>query len=275
VDYATVAPVTAPPTPRQPDLAGVLVRIERAKQHLADFEARTRPLLAACRTAVIQEYDEQRFEYVLRIGQIPAIPQGLSAVLGDAIHNLRVSLDYLIWQLVIASGGTPSDKTAFPILTVSPTPDRHGQVRVNVNPSVPEAMQRLLREIQPFNFTHPANHQLAVLHSLDIVDKHRELLFTFIDASSVGWWGNADLATLNPGPYESGSEICRFIRSGHEYPSAAGGSQIDFRFAPMFDLCLRESAAGAWDRSIGASSLISILVKYVEGDVLPRFRDYF
>jgi hypothetical protein len=267
--------MSAPPAPREPDLAGVLVRIERAKQHLADFDARTRPLLAACGRAVVREYDEQRSEYVLRIGQIPAIPPDLSAVLGDAIHNLRVSLDYLMWQLVIAGGGTPSDQTTFPILEVSPTPNRHGHIHVNVNPGLPRAMQRTLDEIQPYKFVHPANHQLAVLHHLDIVDKHRELLFTFIDANKIGWFGDADLRTLNPGPYENGSEICRFIFPGNAYPPGWDGGTVHFSVTPMFDLCLRESAAGAWDRTVGASSLISILLKYVEGEVFPRFKEYF
>jgi hypothetical protein len=267
--------MSAPPALREPDLAGVLVRIERTKQHVADFDARTRPLLAACSDAVVLEYDEQRSECVLRIGQIPAIPPDLSAVLGDAIHNLRVSLDYLMWQLVIASGGAPSDHTMFPILEVSPTPNRHGHVRVNVNPGLPEVMQRTLDEIQPYKLTHPANHQLAVLHKLDIVDKHRELLFTFIDANRIGWFGDADLRTVNPGPYESGSEICRFRYPGNAYPASRDGSTVPFSVTPMFDLCLNESAAGAWNRSVGASSLISILLKYVEGGILPRFRQYF
>lgn len=267
--------MTAPPDPRGPDLAGVLVRIERAKQHLADFDARTRPLLAACRDAVVREYDEQRSEYVLRIGQIPAIPPDLSAVLGDAIHNLRVSLDYLMWQLVIAGGGTPSDRTTFPILEVSPTPSRHGHIYVNVNPGLPKAMQQTLDEIQPYKLVHPANHQLAVLHRLDIVDKHHELLFTFVDANRIGWFDDADLRIVNPGPYEDGSEICRFIFPGNAYPPGWDGGAVHFSVTPMFDLCLKESAAGAWDRTVGASSLISILVKYVEGEVLPRFKGHF
>jgi hypothetical protein len=136
-------------------------------------------------------------------------------------------------------------------------------------------MQRKLDEIQPYKFVHPANHQLAVLHNLDIVDKHRALLFTFIDANRIGWFGNADLRTVNPGPYESGSEICRFIFPGNAYPPGSDGGTVHFSVTPMFDLCLRESAAGAWDRTVGASSLISILLKYVEGEVLPRFREYF
>ena len=215
---ATVESVTTPPVARKPDLASVLIRIERSKMHLADFEARAKPLLAECRDAVISDYDEQRSEYVVRIGRIPPIPPLLSVIIGEAIHNLRVSLDYLMWQIVIACGETPNENTAFPILTTSPAPNRYGQVHVNVNPSVPKDIQRTLDEIQPYKLVHPRNHQLAVLHNLNIVDKHREMLFTIIEANKIGWFGDADLRTVNPGPYEGGSEICRFAFPDHAYP---------------------------------------------------------
>src|SRR6266536_5183467 len=98
-------------------LDGVPVKIDRAKTHLYDFEAHIRPIQAACREAIVRERDEQRSEYVFRLDRVPAVPAVLSAIVGDAIHNLRVSLDHLAWQLVIATGGTPREGpggTAFP-----------------------------------------------------------------------------------------------------------------------------------------------------------------
>src|SRR5881396_2019221 len=90
------------------DLSGVLVKIDRAKTHLYDFETHIRPIQAACREAIIRERDEQRSEHIFRLDRVPAVPPLLSAIIGDAIHNLRVSLDHLAWQLVIATGKTPS-----------------------------------------------------------------------------------------------------------------------------------------------------------------------
>jgi hypothetical protein len=266
--------MTTPPLAHKPDLKGVFARIERSKMHVADFEARTKPLLAECRAAVMTDYDDERSEYVVRIGRIPAIPPVLSVIIGDAIHNLRVSLDYLMWQLVIGCGATPNDKTMFPILMTSPTPNRHGQVRVNVNPGIPMAMQQALDDIQPYKRVHPRNHELAVLHNLDIVDKHRQILLMLIDVNKLGWFGDVDLLTINPGPYEDGSEICRFAFSKDAYPPPQAKGPMPLTVAPMFDLCLRESDAGAWDRAVSASDLMRILLKYVEHDVLSRFKAF-
>jgi hypothetical protein len=118
------------------DLSGVLVKIDRAKTHLYDFEAHIRPIQAACREAIVREHDEQRSEHVFRFDRVPAVPTILSAIIGDAIHNLRVSLDHLAWQLVIADGGTPNEDTTFPIHVVPPTPNRYGHIRVQIKPGV-------------------------------------------------------------------------------------------------------------------------------------------
>jgi hypothetical protein len=76
-------------------MSGVLVKIDRAKAHLNDFDRRAGRIQAACRESIVRERDEQRSEYVFRFDRVPIVPTVLSAIIGDAIHNLRVSLD--IW----------------------------------------------------------------------------------------------------------------------------------------------------------------------------------
>src|SRR6266566_2675986 len=90
------------------DLSGVYVKVDRAKAHLKDFDTQSRPIIDACREALKRAYDEKRFEYVIRLDPLPEMPTVLSAIIGDAIHNLRVSLDHLAWQLVIAAEETPN-----------------------------------------------------------------------------------------------------------------------------------------------------------------------
>jgi hypothetical protein len=97
--------------------SGVLAKIERAKTHLNDFDTQVRPIIAACRNTIVRECNEQRSEYIFRFGEAPVVPPVLSAIIGDAVHNLRVSLDHLAWQLVLATGKTPGGDTSFPIFT--------------------------------------------------------------------------------------------------------------------------------------------------------------
>lgn len=41
-------------------------------------------------------------------------PRVLALIYGDILTNLRGALDYLAWQLVLAGGHVPTDRTAFP-----------------------------------------------------------------------------------------------------------------------------------------------------------------
>lgn len=51
--------------------------------------------------------------YRVRVREEPPIQ--LSTILGDAIHSLRTSLDFLARQLAVKNGATPSRSTCFPI----------------------------------------------------------------------------------------------------------------------------------------------------------------
>jgi hypothetical protein len=245
-------------------LTSVLVRIERAKAHLADFERRAKPISAACQ--MTREHDDQKSEYIFRLSKVPAIPPVLSAIIGDAIHNLRVSLDYLAWQLVLAAGGTPGDNTRFPILEVPPTPDRYGQTLPNISPRLPKDMRKALDEVQPYKRPEPQHHDLAILHQLDINDKHHELLIAVLGSNAMAYWGDAmPTSSFNVGPYNDGAEICRF-----------GYTDTSEDFAPtiLFDVRLGESDAGYKGATFGAADLVRLPLRYIENEVLPRFRGF-
>lgn len=249
------------------DLKGVHTKIDRAKTHLDDFDSQARPIIAACGNAVIREYDKKRSEYIFRFGRVPVVPPGLSAIIGDAVHNLRASLDHLAWQLVIASGRKPTGDTGFPIYRTAPG---HGRTHLpQIKPGVPVQVRRILDEIQPYKRPKPAHHELAILSELDNSDKHRELLIAIIGLSSLGYFGDAEPTRFNPGPYDDGAEICRFAYSGTN-----GENEFNPSFA--FTVRLNEPAAGPWGLMRGATDFARRLpLRYIEDEVLPRFRGFF
>jgi hypothetical protein len=141
--------MTSPPAARKADLSSVLVRIDRAKTHLNDFDNQVRPISAACE--MTRECDEQRSEYIFRLSKVPAVPPVLSAIIGDAIHNLRVSLDYLAWQLVIATGQNPPNKaTYFPVRTTLGKADQGGCTYPDIKPGVSMAVRKIVDDLQPY-----------------------------------------------------------------------------------------------------------------------------
>lgn len=170
-------------------LSGVALKLDRAEQHLDEIATIVDGVLRGYAEAVTPgQRDGDRVPYRLR--GAPAIPSDLAALFGDALHNMRSALDHLAWQLVILNKGTPTDSTSFP-LRLERRPGGDGLPSISGGVS-PEA-RALLDEVQPYTWaaddpeSDPRLHPLAVLSTLNNIDKHRELLLGVALVSSGSW----------------------------------------------------------------------------------------
>ena len=96
-------------------LGGVRTKVKRARATLTN--------LKACIESHCAD-EARRLEIAIRQQNLLAMdrdePETLyeySVVVGEVAHNLRSSLDHLVWQLVIANGGSPDHRNAFPIIS--------------------------------------------------------------------------------------------------------------------------------------------------------------
>lgn len=93
---------------------GTRVKLARASRHLDELRASCHAFLSASNITLENSDDENR-DQVTRIRFKSARSADLSAIAGDAIHNLRSALDHLVWELVTLNGGIGSRSTAFPV----------------------------------------------------------------------------------------------------------------------------------------------------------------
>lgn len=115
----------------------------------------------------------------MRVVNVRVVPLDFSLISGDALNNLRASLDYLAWQLV-AVGNDPNPKAPhrviFPILStesqwLSAVGDRLPGIR-------PEH-RAIVQKHQPYIWKDKASeHPLTWLAELSRMDKHREIQLT-------------------------------------------------------------------------------------------------
>ena len=115
---------------------------------------------------------------LFEIPNLPSPPPEIALVMGDCLYSLRAALDYLVWQLVLANDGTPTERTQFPIYDSQV--DRHGTPRrIHVEGGIhPDALATLER-LQPYHRAErPEAHPLAILQRLSNIDKHRRLHVT-------------------------------------------------------------------------------------------------
>ena len=256
-----------------PALESVLVKIDRAKVHIADLNTEIGLLIDSCDKGTRGKGNPKTREYILWLDITPIVPPTISALAGDAIHNLRSALDHLAYQLVKARGTPtrdPTQNTTFPILETPPTPNRFGRFPPpQIAPSVSREVREALAELQPYKRSQPHLHPLAVLHNLDIVDKHRQLLLAVVGVSGFAWMGDVEMSGFNPGPYKAGDEIARFKPGPGDLPP-------NFQPNVTFQVDINESRIRGVIGTLGgpADYLSKYPLAYIENEVIPRLSSF-
>lgn len=213
-------------------LDGIREKIKRANEHIRNLDAEITPYLDGADhtlTATVR-YDASKGDHVRdwRISGSP-LPERFSVIIGEVIHQLRSSLDHLVWQLVIAHG---TEKTTndleFPIFR---EPGKYPAAARRKIKGVGPTAAKLIEGLQPYHaIGNIEDHPLLIAHNLDIIDKHQLLI---IVAGELKVWG-ADIMNVmwNPGPGELDKVIThRLTRT----PSAHAGTNYQLAFDIAFD----------------------------------------
>ena len=154
---------------------GALAKIGRAQQHhhelLGVFNAWG---IASPIGEQVVAIAEDRLSWSLRLGEVPEPPLATWALIaGDAIHNLRSALDVAVFELADAKSLKPKEqqRVALPVVG-DPNQWAAPAKRLAVLPA--DLVERIA-SLQPFQRPEAerATDGLALLHTLDIADKHR------------------------------------------------------------------------------------------------------
>src|SRR5215831_2555648 len=99
------------------DLSGVLAKLDRAEEHRLEFDGLVEDYVGGEPYTIYSQYDPETGWHTLRWQALREPPlQRLALVFGDMISNLRTTLDYLVWQLVLAAGNRPGRRSSFPVV---------------------------------------------------------------------------------------------------------------------------------------------------------------
>jgi hypothetical protein len=157
----------------QRDFEGPLLKVERADHHIQELERLLERYVAENR----KRFSPKRQERALKEGREVRFAEPARhtpTVLGDAIHNLRASLDHAYCILIEANGHTATDYSKFPFGKDWPSVKGfiNGQIKERSGPS--DAVRDFIgAEVQPFP---GGRNNLWDLHRLDITDKHQRIL---------------------------------------------------------------------------------------------------
>lgn len=157
--------------PSMTRMGGPRAKVERAKHHVGELQAAVAEFFETHPYEVIPENDTEAGQRLYKVSKVAPPPDSLSLIAGDIVHNLRASLDLLVWQLVEANGKTPTKSDGFPINESAKAFETGGVAKVKGR--ISKDAVKVLRAVKPYK---GGNDALWRLHHLDIADKHRVLL---------------------------------------------------------------------------------------------------
>jgi hypothetical protein len=103
------------------------------------------------------------------------IPVIIPLICGDALQNIRSTLDYLVWELVLANKDKPDEANAFPVCK---DPASFSDAKKRRLRGIHADAVALIESMQPYTFGKGNEEQsfLFVLDKLANIQKHRSIL---------------------------------------------------------------------------------------------------
>jgi hypothetical protein len=154
-------------------LALIRLKAERADKHILDLNAAIQTFYSTNPYEVSTKRDPETgnlAHYMVRADPIPAT---IVMIAGDALNNLRSTLDHLAQQLyLVGSGGSVfRDQTSFPI---AETPKKFKSVLWGKVEGMRQDAIDAIRALEPY--TGGKGADLWTFHRLNNIDKHRMIL---------------------------------------------------------------------------------------------------
>ena len=202
-------------------------------------------------------------------GHFPAPPLMLSVIVGDCLHNLRSSLDHIVYQLVIINGQLPTTANMFPICE---TPDGFNrQIRRNRLSGVPGHAQTLIEHLQPYNTGQaPGLNNLWCLNHLVNIDKHRSLALTQVFAKDLGIEISDDGHVLHKRSLgnTTAHDKAKIMRTKYELRSL---DKVKVQIKSGLFVAFKDLPADDLDICV----VLGDLIEFIEKSVIARFEPFF
>jgi hypothetical protein len=153
-------------------LALIQIKIERAKKHISDLNREVGAFYATKPYETGLKNDPQSGKLSHYLIKLDPIPINFATIAGDAIHNLRSTLDHLAQHLwLVNNPSRPDAEFNFPICNSA---SKYKSVIDREEKSLRQDAIEAFRKVEAYKGG-KGNH-IWVLNRLDNIDKHRLIL---------------------------------------------------------------------------------------------------
>jgi len=251
-------------------LKSVEYKIFHAAQHIKSLEPELLKYFESNPGRMVQEphtSDDEAFFTFQPQGPVPA---RFGLIIGDCLQNLRSSLDYLVWELVLATNNEPGRHNMFPICG---TPDRfkYAVSKSNRLLGVHDDAIAEIESLQPYHLgTDFGKSVLSALDELTNINKHRGVLLTSLMAAQARRENivKVDGETwyhVGPGPTPVFDSDTKF----GPFPIIGGRLQMDAQLIAV--MAFGEGAP----KGMEVGLCLNEWIRYIKEKLLPLFERFF
>jgi hypothetical protein len=146
------------------------LKLDRAKKHIIELNNDIINYVKSKPYRVVIESDPKSPNHLWTLRVRHEVPCHFSAIIGDAIHNMRSALDLLASDLVRANNGNVKN-VYFPFANDANSLEDAIEIRKIARAG--EDVVNIIRSLKPYK---GGNDRLRAIHDLDITDKHKALI---------------------------------------------------------------------------------------------------
>ena len=156
---------------------GVYEKLKRAEENIGNLDREIKRFFDEGEYATLPIQDSDLLLKAIAYHQNRAIPHRFSVLAGEIIHHLRSSLDHLAWQLSsVEYRTTHPRRIEFPICEKQPEGKELSQYKARIRGIIQPRAREVIENLQPYKSADPLDHPLLVVHKMNVIDKHRELV---------------------------------------------------------------------------------------------------
>jgi hypothetical protein len=160
------------------ELAGVYAKLARADETIAHLKSLVRSFLSPASEVLIGKQDIETFEERWQKHGEREVDPAISVVAGEIVHHLRSSLDHIAWSLSSPEYRLRHETAiAFPVFTAEPKSAKEiASYDRKVGGITSSSALDLIKDLQPYKTPNPIDDPIAIVHELNRVDKHHNLV---------------------------------------------------------------------------------------------------
>ncbi len=153
-------------------LPGYRMKVERAKRHIRELAEEVAAFHSREPYAIRVHDDLQRAQRTWKVEIREEVPECWSAIVGDAIHNARASLDLMMVAVVKRCDPNRTSYNHVHFIVGETKKKFEDRLPENIKGASPEA-RRLIENLKPYK---GGDEAFWRLHQLDILDKHKAII---------------------------------------------------------------------------------------------------